>query len=375
MKLYNVGAGWRGWSLLIAVVMLSVGCEAESAKKAAPPAKKETPSAAVPAAAKAEAPPVVAAEKPAAAPAVPLGLPPLAVPADNPITPEKVALGKQLYFDKRVSKDGTIACATCHDPSKGWAEHTPVSTGINGQKGGRNSPTVINAAYADAQFWDGRAATLEDQAVGPVGNPIEMGHSMTAVVQTLAKIPGYQEQFQKVFGTGVTEKGFAQAIAAFERTILSGDSAYDRFKQGDKSALNDAQKHGLELFDNHCATCHAPPLFSNYKYYNAGVDAGKAKPDEGRMAVTKKDADKGKFRVPSLRDVANTAPYFHDGSAATLADAVALMAAGGKDDPNLSGQLKAIREAKLTDKDRQDLLAFLGALTGKAPVMEPPKLP
>ena len=370
MKPCNARARWSEWSWLIAIVAFTLGCEAESPKKASPPTKLDAP-----AAASAEKPADKPADKPAAAPSVPLGLPPLTVPADNPITPQKVALGKQLYFDKRVSKDGTVACATCHDPKMGWAERTAVSTGIRGQKGGRNSPTVINAAYADAQFWDGRAATLEDQAVGPVGNPIEMGHTMAELVAAFAKIPGYQEQFQKVFGTPVTEKGFAQAIAAFERTVLSGDSPYDRFKNGDKTALSDAQKRGLDCFEANCATCHAPPLFSNYRYYNAGVDAGKAKPDAGRMDVTNKEADRGKFRAPSLRDANLTGPYFHDGSAATLAEAVALMATGGKDNANLSAQLKAIREAKLTEKDQKDLVEFLISLTGKAPVIEPPQLP
>jgi cytochrome c peroxidase len=309
-------------------------------------------------------------------PAPPLGLPRLSIPADNPITPEKVELGRMLYFDKRVSKDGTVACATCHDPKTGWAEHEPTSTGIDGQVGGRNSPTVINAAYADAQFWDGRAKTLEDQAVGPVANPIEMGSSMPAVVEKLNKIPGYRERFQKVFGTPVTEKGFAQAIAAFERTILSGNSAFDRYKAGDADALNAAQKRGFEKFRKAgCAGCHAGELFSDYGYYNSGVDVHKDKPDVGRKEVTKDDEDTGAFRTPSLRDVARTAPYFHDGSAKTLEDAVALMAAGGKDNPHRSAQFNRVRRAKLSEADQNDLVAFLKALNGDVPTVEPPKLP
>ena len=309
-------------------------------------------------------------------PAVPLGLPKLPVPADNPMTSEKVELGRMLYFDKRVSKDGTISCATCHDPKQGWAEHEPTSTGIHDQKGGRNSPTVINAAYATSQFWDGRAASLEEQAVGPVANPIEMGSSMPAVVEKFAKIPGYQERFQKVFGTGVTEKGFAQAIAAFERTVLSGDSPYDQFKAGRQNALTDAQRRGLKTFEKAgCANCHAPPLFSSYEFHNAGVGADNPKPDEGRKAVTKKDEDLGSLRVPSLREVANTAPYFHDGSAKTLEEAVALMAAGGKDNPHRSSDFDAVRDAKLTAQDQKDLVEFLKALSGKYPIIEPPKLP
>jgi cytochrome c peroxidase len=307
---------------------------------------------------------------------LPLGLPKLPVPADNPMTKEKVELGKMLYFDKRVSKDGTISCATCHDPQKGWAEHDPTSTGIRQQKGGRNSPTVINAAYATAQFWDGRAPTLEAQAVGPVANPIEMGHSMDAVVENFSKIPGYQARFQKVFGTGVTEKGFAQAIAAFERTVLSGDSPYDQFKAGKKTAMSDTQQRGMKTFEKAgCANCHEAPMFSNYKYDNAGVGIDGPKPDEGRKAVTKEDEDMGAFRVPSLRDVASTAPYFHDGSAKTLDEAVALMAAGGNDNPHRSGDFDAVREAKLTAQDQKDIVEFLKALSGKYPIVQPPALP
>ena len=292
------------------------------------------------------------------------------------MTAEKIELGKLLYFDKRLSKDKTIACFTCHDPTKGWAEHTPTSTGIDGQVGGRNSPTVINAAYATSQFWDGRMETLEQQALGPIENPIEMGHTLPDLVKELNEIAGYKERFQKVFRTDVTADGIAKAIAAFERTVLSGNSPYDQFKAGDEKALNDAQKRGMELFESAgCDTCHAPPLFSNYRFYNAGVGMDKEKPDEGRKDFTKKDGDLGKFRVVPLRDVAKTAPYFHSGSAATLEDAVALMATGGLDNPNLSGMLKAVAEEKLTDDDQKAIVEFLKALSGETPVVEPPELP
>lgn len=309
---------------------------------------------------------------------LPLGLPAVPIPADNPMTPEKIELGKLLYFDKRVSKDGTISCATCHDPNVAWTEHRATSAGIEDQDGhaqigGRNSPTVINAAYARAQFWDGREPSLEAQAVGPVGNPIEMGNSMEAVVAQFSKIPGYQERFQQVFGTGVTEEGFAKAIAAFERTVLSGNSPYDRFMAGDKEALSEAQQRGLERFNETCADCHAPPLFSNYRYYNAGVGMDRDEPDKGRMAVTGKPRDLGKFRVPALREVANTGPYFHDGSVKKLEDAVALMAGGGKDNPNLSSWMEAVGETELTEADQKDIVEFLEALSGDYPKIEPPK--
>ncbi len=382
--------------LLPIVLAIVCGCEPEkkqppaSAEKTAAPAEPTAEKPVTPEPAKSEAQPEPKPEpkaeekKAAAQPAVPaepvamqppLGLPPLPVPADNPMTAEKIELGKLLYFDTRVSLDGTLSCATCHDPAKGWAEHSATSEGIHKQRGGRNSPTVINAAYATSQFWDGRADSLEAQAVGPVGNPIEMGHSMTGVVERFSKIPAYVERFQKVFGTGVTEKGFAQAVAAFERTVLSGDAPYDRYQAGDKNALDDAQKRGLELFEKHCAMCHKPPLFSNYRFVNAGVGMSLPKPDEGRKDVTKKTSDLGKFRVPALREVANTAPYFHDGSAATLEEAVALMAAGGKDNPNLSEMMKSVREAKLTADNQKDLVVFLKGLSGKYPIITPPKQP
>jgi cytochrome c peroxidase len=305
----------------------------------------------------------------------PLGLPALPVPDDNPMTLEKIELGKMLYFDTRLSRDGKISCATCHDPKLAWAEDKPTSEGIGGKFGERNSPTVINAAYATSQFWDGRAATLEEQALGPIENPIEMGHKLDVMIGELSKLKGYSERFQKVFGTPVNKEGVAKAIAAFERTILSGDSPYDRYKAGKTDALGAAEKRGLQLFEDNCATCHTPPLFSNYRFYNAGVGMKKDKPDEGLMAVTKKKTDLGKFRVPALREVANTAPYFHDGSAATLAEAVALMAGGGRDNPRLSPQMKAVRAAEISEKDQKDLVEFLKALSGKYPVVEPPELP
>jgi cytochrome c peroxidase len=316
-------------------------------------------------------------EPAAALPEVPEGLPPVPIPADNPMTAAKVELGKLLYFDGRLSKSGDISCATCHNPQEGWSERRETSKGINDQIGGRNSPTVINAAYHPAQFWDGRAASLEEQALGPIENPIEMGHKMGVVIKDLTGVPGYVERFQAVFGTGVTKEGIAKAIAAFERTVLSGNSAYDRFEAGDKTALNEVQQRGMSVFmeKGQCATCHAPPTFSNGRYYNAGVGAGKAEPDPGRMDVTKKDSDMGKFRVPHLRAIADTAPYFHDGSCATLEGAVALMAKGGNDNPNLSAMMKIVGDSKLTDQDQKDLVEFLKALTGEYPKTEPPELP
>lgn len=337
----------------------------------------DEPDAATPGEESAETPDDAApAETPATEPVafevkVPLGLPPLPIPADNPMTAEKVELGKMLYFDKRLSKDGTISCATCHDPLMAWTEHKPTSTGIGSQVGGANSPTVINSAYATTQFWDGRAASLEEQALGPIENPIEMGHSLPEMIATLNGLEGYKQHFQNVFGTEVNKEGISQAIAAFERTVLSGNSPYDKFMAGDENALNEAQKRGLELFNNSgCAECHAPPLFSSYDFYNAGVSIEKNEP--GRKAVTNDEADLGAFRVPMLREVANTGPYFHDGSAEKLEDAVALMARGGNDNPNLSEMLKSVRDVELTEENQKDLVEFLKALSGEYPIIDPP---
>ena len=278
-------------------------------------------------------------------------------------------MGKQLYFDNRLSKDGTISCATCHDPKMAWAEHRPTSEGIGKQVGGANSPTVINAAYATVQFWDGRAPSLEEQAKGPIENPIEMGHDLVACCVELNKVEDYQKAMEAAFGTPeVTPDRIAMAIASFERTVLSGNSPYDKFKNGDESALNDAQKKGMELFETvGCADCHTPPLFSNYRFYNAGIGMKKEKPDEGRKAVTGKDGDLGKYRVAPLREVANTAPYFHDGSVATLEEAVKIMAQGGIANDNLSTMMKAVGENKLSDEDIKNLVEFLKALSGDYP--------
>lgn len=322
------------------------------------------------------------APQPAAAPAQeaytitpPLGLPPVPIPADNPMTKAKVELGKMLYFDTRLSADRTISCATCHDPQKAWAEDRPTSVGFKGQLGPVNSPTVINTAYARLLFWDGRAASLEEQALGPIENPKEMGHSLEELVKQLSEVPEYVQRFQEAFGTGVTKDGIAKAIAAFERTVLSGNSPYDKYQAGDQTALTEEQVRGLRLFEDHCAVCHSPPLFSNYQFYNAGIGLDKEPSNQGRMAVTKDQRDFGKFRVPPLREVAKTAPYFHDGSIATLEEAVRIMAQGGIENPNLSPQFKALKAANLTDQDVKDLVAFLNALSGEYPIIEPPQLP
>jgi len=306
----------------------------------------------------------------------PLGLKPVPVPTDNPLTKEKVELGKQLYFDPRLSCDETVSCASCHDPKKGWSNGEGVATGVRGQKGGRSAPTIINAAYSDQQFWDGRALALEGQALGPIQNPIEMDHKLEECVTKLNKIEGYRKQFQKVFGTDVTEDGIAKAISAFERTILSGDAPYDRFKNGDKSALSAAAQRGMKVFfgKGQCSSCHTGHSFSDFSFHNIGVGMEKENPDLGRYEVTKVLGDKGSFKTPTLREIARTAPYMHDGRFATLAEVVDYYDKGAFNNPQLDEGIFAL---KLTPAEKADLVTFLteGLASESYPDIAPPKLP
>jgi cytochrome c peroxidase len=302
---------------------------------------------------------------------VPKGLPALPVPADNPMTVEKVELGKMLFFDKRLSKDHTLSCATCHIPENGYAEPLATSKGINGQIGTRNSNPVVNSAYATSEFWDGRSPDLEDQAMGPVENPIEMGHDFEQVVLDLKKVPEYVQRFQDVFGSEISKETIAKAIAAFERTLLSGNSPYDQ------GTMNAKAKAGEKIFKGQgfCATCHTPPLFSNWGFYNAGIGMDKENPDIGRMEITKQESDKGAFRVPHLREATLTGPYYHDGSVETLEEAVRIMATGGIDNPNLHALFRVIKTKNFSDQEIDQLVEFIRALSGEYPIVKEPKLP
>lgn len=298
---------------------------------------------------------------------LPLGLQEdaLYIPLDNPLTLEKIALGKQLYFDKRLSRDNTVACASCHNPRFGFTDGQPVSTGIRGQKGGRSAPTTINRAFSKEQFWDGRAADLEAQAKGPIAAPIEMGFTHDEVVKRLRGIKGYREQFKKVFGTeAFTIDHAAKAIAAFERTILSGNSPFDRFEAGDKAALSPAAQRGLALFRGKasCVRCHAGFNFTDESYHNIGIGMDKPKPDLGRFDLTKREEDRAAFKTPTLRDIVFTGPYFHDGSARTLEEVVEFYNHGGIKNPQLSEEIKPLR---LTAGEKADLVEFMWALTGE----------
>jgi len=306
---------------------------------------------------------------------VPLGLLPPKAPADNPYTKEKAELGKQLYFDPRLSRDNTVSCATCHDPKKGWSNGEAVATGIGGQKGGRSAPSIINAAYYPLQFWDGRAVGLEGQALGPIQNPIEMGMTLEELVVKLNGIEGYRKQFQKVFGTDVTAENVAKAIACFERTILSGNAPYDRFKAGDKTALSEQAQRGMKLFFGkaNCSSCHSGPAFTDLGFHNLGIGTGHAQPDLGRFEHSKIEGDKHAFKTPSLREIKHTAPYMHDGSLKTLREVVEYYNRGGEPNPYIDEE---IFELKLTNEEIDDLVRFLEeGLSGDYPNVTPPKLP
>jgi cytochrome c peroxidase len=308
----------------------------------------------------------------------PLGLPPLPVPADNPPTVETVALGKKLYFDPRLSADGSVSCATCHAPEKGFGDARRTAQGVRQQTGNRNAPTVLNAAYSPRQFWDGRAASLEEQAAGPIANPIEMNLPHDQCVARLNADPEYRALFAKAFGPGAIAMGHVQkAIAAFERTLITGNSPFDRYQYGgDRTAMPEAAVRGMAIFMDkdrgNCTACHlAGPkaaLFTDGLFHNvgAGMNAEGELTDLGRFNETKAEADRGAFKTPSLRNVAQTAPYMHDGRLKTLREVVDFYAGGGSSNPNLDRQ---IRPLALTGKDREDLVAFLEALTGElAPV-------
>jgi cytochrome c peroxidase len=309
-----------------------------------------------------------------------MGMMAVQAPADNPITPEKVELGKQLYFDPRLSKDSTVSCNSCHDLAAAGADTRAVSTGVGGAQGSRNSPTVWNAAHHSAQFWDGRAASLEEQAKGPLVNPVEMAMpSYDAVVARVKSIPGYVAQFDRVFGkNSVTIDNIARAIATYERTLVSGSSKFDTFRFVDKGALSQAEWAGFQTFRQAgCMECHMgpdfngpPPLARGAGFYqrfprfadSALVAQYKLLDDPGRYAVTKQEADRNVWRVPTLRNVALTAPYFHNGLVPTLEEAVKVCAKGGSN-------------RDLSADEVRSLVAFMNALSGELPKQTAPKLP
>jgi cytochrome c peroxidase len=288
-------------------------------------------------------------------------LPPVVVPPNNPQTPAKILLGKQLYFDTRLSSDNSVSCASCHNPAMGWSDAGPTSVGIHGQRGGRRAPPVSNAAYLPLQFWDGRASSLEEQAKGPIANPVEMGNTHEVMLRTVGDIPGYVEAFKAVFGpVPLTLDRVAEAVASFERTVVTTDSPFDRYANGEAAALTAQEKLGLEIFNGkgHCSACHWGPNFTDGRFHNIGVKPqDPAKPDLGRYEITKNERDKGAFKTPTVRDAALRAPYLHDGSEKTLESLVEFYNHGGDtDDPNLDPLIVPLG---LSQAEQDALVAFM----------------
>ncbi len=299
---------------------------------------------------------------------VPLGLedPAAYIPADNPQTAKKIELGRILFFDKRLSKTNTVACANCHMPGLAFTDGQAVSMGINRLQGGRSAPTAINRVYSKVQFWDGRAQTLEEQSTGPFINPVEHGFldydEMTAKMK---KLSGYRKLFQEVFHDEITEPNIGKAIASFQRTLVSGNSPADRFDVGgDEQALSDSAKRGLELFRGkaRCTRCHSGFNFSDEKFHNLGIGWDTNSVDLGRYMVTKNPEDIGAFKTPTLREISRTAPYMHDGRFGTLEEVVKFYNQGGISNPH---QDNTIIPLELTESEQQEVAAFLRSLNGE----------
>lgn len=326
----------------------------------------------------------------------------------NPLTLAKVELGRQLYFDTRLSSDGTVSCASCHHPQEGYSRHTPTGVGVKGQKGGRNSPVSYNRILSDAQFWDGRADSLEAQAIGPIQNPIEMGNTHDVMVKTLKQIEGYSMQFEKIFpGSGFTIENVGKAIAAFERTLVTGPAPYDyseaykrfatlapedleelktdspeTYTQYEKAKvlaeanpMSDSALRGQELFFGKrvgCSNCHVGANLADEQYHNLGIGMSAKEPDLGRFTETKVEKDRGAFKTPTIRNVALSAPYMHDGSLATLEEVVEHYNKGGDKNPWLSDKIVPL---KLTPQESIDLVEFMRACTGSFPFVSSARLP
>lgn len=294
-------------------------------------------------------------------------------PQENPTTPDKVALGKQLFFDPRLSGKNDMSCATCHLPQKAFADGKARSEGADGKLLARNTPSVLNTGLLPALFWDGRAASLEEQALGPIQSPEEMNQNLDELMRELNAVPGYVKQFQKVFGTDVDRHGIARALAAFQRSLVSRNSPLDRYLAGDEDALSPEAQRGMELFVGAagCIRCHHGPALSDGKFYRLGASFQ----DNGREAVTDNADDRFRFRTPPLREVARTAPYMHDGSIPTLEKVVEFYLRSvpleGPDGQPID--VDPLYSLSYTDIDA--LVAFLKSLNGELPRIEPPQLP
>jgi cytochrome c peroxidase len=328
-------------------------------------------------------------------------LPPPASPPENPTTPQKVSLGKMLFFDRRLSGDGTMNCATCHDPENGFADALPISLSYPTTRNWRNSPGLVNVAYRKTLFHDGRATSLEEQALFPMMSPFEMNRNLDYLEEVLKTVPAYVEAFQAVFGGEITRQRVAMAIAAFERTLLSRDTPLDRHLRGEPGALSPRLRAGLDLFLGKagCVACHNGPNLTDERFHNLGVpedpkaqedprvlatarfvgkvsgfpDYRTLRDDPGRFLVTKEPVDWKTFATPPLREVAATAPYMHNGALKTLEEVIDFYNRGGGDDPKKSPLLKPLG---LTQDEKEALKDFLaGGVSGTVPEIHPPRVP
>ena len=291
-------------------------------------------------------------------------------PKDNKLSPDRVELGKLLYFDKRLSANGKINCATCHHPKRGWTDLDPVSKAIGAGRGPRNSPTVLNTGYQKRQFWDGRARTLEKQALGPIEADVEMNMPLEVLIPKLNKINGYTKLFKKAYPKSngkITKEYLAKAIASFERTVVSTIAPFDKYAMGNKKAISQDAVNGFEIFTNkaHCVDCHDSFNFTDGSFHNIGLNDGQLQGKElGRYLTKRRAAWYGVFKTPTLRDITKSGPYFHDGSVKTLTEATTICGNGGRYKNNVKNKSTYIIDRNLSNKEISQIVAFLKTLEG-----------
>ena len=286
------------------------------------------------------------------------------IPEENPLTPKKAALGRELFRDPLLSRNHQVSCATCHDPARGFSDNRPVAVGVFGRQGNRRVPRIVNRGYGKAFFWDGRIATLEEQVLQPILSAKEMDLTLEEAVARLNGVPRYRQLFREVFERDISAPDLARALASYVRTILAGDSAYDRHLQGKAEALSEESRQGLSIFrgKGNCTLCHLGPNLTDESFHNTGIAWRDGRfDDDGRHIVTRNDRERGSFKTPTLREVARTPPYMHDGSLPTLEEVIAYYDRGGNRNPQLDPEMRPLG---LTEEEKRALAAFLRSLSG-----------